>query len=272
MPELPEVEIVRRTLAPHLLGRKIINTEIYLDRMIKHPSPKQFISEIKCSTINNILRRGKYLIISFDNQKLLIIHLRMTGALLASESEEAPPYAKIKFKLSDGNYLWYTDIRTFGTLYLVNTGENIVKGLSGLGPEPTKDQLKLSYLKEIFGKRKAPVKSVLLDQTAIAGLGNIYVDEALATSGIKPDRKANELTEKEIKKLHKAIIDVIAKGIENGGTTFRDYKDGEGKKGSNQNYLLVYGRSGQACNKCGSIIEYTRVAGRGTSYCPKCQV
>ena len=272
MPELPEVETVRRTLAPHLLGRKITDVEIYLDRLIKYPKPEQFVKELKGATFNNILRRGKYLIFSFDNQKLLIVHLRMTGALVASSYEQPPDYSKIKFKLSDGNYLWYTDIRTFGTLYLVHTGENIVKGLSELGPEPTKEQLKLVYLKKILATKKAPVKNVLLDQKNIAGLGNIYVDEALALSGIRPDRKADELDGMEIKKLHKAILAVIAQGIENGGTTFRDYKDGEGKKGSNQEYLCVYGRRGQPCRTCGSSIEYMRVAGRGTSYCPKCQL
>ena len=272
MPELPEVENVRRTLAPHLLGRKIVNVEIYLDRIIKHPSVKAFCEGVKGSTVNNILRRGKYLIFSFDNDKLLIVHLRMTGALLASESDEPPAYAKIKFELSDGNYLWYTDIRTFGTLHLVNKGENIVKGLANLGPEPNKEQLKVAYLKEAFGKKKAPIKSVLLDQTVIAGLGNIYVDEALAMAGIRPDRKANELNEKEIKKVHKAIISVIEQGIVNGGTSFRDYTDGEGNKGSNQDYLLAYGKYGKPCDKCGTIIEYTKIGGRGTSFCPKCQV
>lgn len=271
MPELPEVESVRRTLAPHLIGRKIIGVEVALDRIIKHPSVTEFCRAIKNSAINNILRRGKYLIFTFDNQKLLIVHLRMTGALIATESDAAPAYSKIKFSLSDGHYLWYTDIRTFGTLYLVNVGEAVVKGLSSLGPEPNKEQLKLAYLKTMFKKKKAPIKSVLLDQTVIAGLGNIYVDEALFLSGIRPDRKANELADKEIKKLHKVIIEVIEQGIENGGTSFRDYKDGNGEKGSNQEHLFAYGRYGKPCLKCDAILEHDRIGGRGTSYCPKCQ-
>lgn len=269
MPELPEVENIRVTLSPHLIGRKITDVKVYIDRMIKYPSPEDFCAGLKGVVINNILRRGKYLIITFENQKMLVVHLRLTGALIVAE--EQPEYARIKFSLSDGNNLWYTDVRTLGTLHLMNFGENIVKGLGTLGPEPDKEHLSLAYFKNALKSRGASVKGVLLDQTAIAGIGNIYADEALILAGVRPDRKASSLTDSELKKLHKAVIDVIAQGIKNKGTTFRDYKDGEGNKGSNQEHLLAYGRHGQSCLKCGTIMEYKKVAGRGSSFCPNCQ-
>ncbi len=271
MPELPEVESVRRTLSPHLLGRRIADIKIYVDRMIKHPGVEEFTSGLKGRVINNLLRRGKYLLFDLDGDKLLVVHLRMTGALIAVSGTETPDYGRIDFVLSDGSHLWYTDVRTLGTLYLINKGDTLIKGLSSLGPEPLTGQLDIGYFSTVLQKRKGPVKGVLLDQSAIAGIGNIYADEALFLAGIRPDRKANSLSAAEMKKLYSAVLAVIAQGIENRGTTFRDYKDGEGKKGSNQEYLLVYGRGKQPCKKCGAVIENSRVAGRGTAYCPACQ-
>ncbi len=271
MPELPEVENVRRTLAPHLLGRKITLIEIYVGRMIKWPDSDKFVAELTGRLINNLLRRGKYLLFDLDNDKLLVVHLRMTGALVVTPTDQPPPYARIRFALSDGSSLWYTDVRTLGTLHLLSKGENIIKGLKGLGPEPLAGQLDLAYLRTVLAKRKSTIKGLLLDQSVIAGIGNIYADEALAVAGIRPDRKANEISAKESKKLFEAIIKVIAQGIENRGTSFRDYKDGDGKKGSNQEHLLVYGRGKKPCHECQTPIEYVKVAGRGTCYCPKCQ-
>ncbi|MDR3349129.1 MAG: bifunctional DNA-formamidopyrimidine glycosylase/DNA-(apurinic or apyrimidinic site) lyase [Acidaminococcales bacterium] len=271
MPELPEVENIRLTLLPHLLGRRIDAVQIYLDRIIKWPSPGDFIRGIVGGAINGVLRRGKYLIISFEDKKSLVAHMRLTGALIAAGPEDAPPYARVRFSLSDGNCLWYTDVRTLGTLYLLDEGENVVKGLRELGPEPLDGQLSAAFFAEIMKKRSAAVKGVLLDQSAIAGIGNIYADEALALAGILPARKASGLSPEEAESLRKALISVIRQGIDNRGTSFRDYKDGDGQKGDNQNHLLVYGRRGQPCRKCGAPLAYARVAGRGTTYCPLCQ-
>lgn len=272
MPEMPEVEQVRRSIAPHIVGKKIISVEIYLDRLIKHPSPELFASGLRGRTISSVGRRGKYLLINTDTEAKLLVHLRMTGALIAqSAARIAPPYAKIKFSLSDGMTLWFTDIRTFGTLYLLTDDDFHVEGYETLGAEPLSEEFTPAYLAERARESRRPVKTFILDQRMIAGLGNIYADEALALAGISPLRAASSLQEEEIAALHGAINAVIAQGIRNRGTTFRDYKDGEGKKGGNQDYLAVYGRRGEPCKKCGAPLAYAKVGGRGTVYCEHCQ-
>jgi len=269
MPEMPEVEQVRKTLEPHIKGKVFKKVEIYLDHLIKYPSPKDFAKKLCGRKIVKVGRRGKYLIISTDAGDL-VVHLRMTGALIAGQGQEVPPYAKVKFTFADGSLMWFTDIRAFGTLYFVDDGF-IINGLATLGPEPLSNGLTAEYLQAKAQGSRKPIKTFILDQTKIAGLGNIYADEALAVAGISPLRLAGAVKKSEFPKLVEAINQVIAQGIKNHGTTFRDYKDGEGKKGSNQNYLLVYGRGGEPCKKCGKTLMKTKVGGRGTVYCGRCQ-
>jgi formamidopyrimidine-DNA glycosylase len=272
MPELPEVEQVKKTLLPHIKGKKITQVEVYLDRLIKHPTPEQFVKNLTGRTIEEVSRRGKYLVLQTGADQKLIVHLRMTGYLVAQASElEAPPYAKIKFVLSGGVTMWFCDIRTFGTLYLVTNEDCYIAGYETLGPEPLTAGFSPDYLAPIAAKSRKPIKTLILDQTVIAGLGNIYADECLALAGILPTRIANTLTSEEVAALHAAANTVIAQGIANRGTTFRDYKDGEGNKGDNQNHLLVYGRGGEPCKTCGEPLATTKVGGRGTTYCAKCQ-
>lgn len=272
MPEMPEVEQVRKTLAPHIEGKQITAIEIYLDRLIKYPTPAQFIAGLVGKTICHVGRRGKYLVLQTDADQQLIVHLRMTGTLIAQASaKEAPPYAKIKFTLTGGVTMWFTDIRTFGTLYLVTNHDTYIEGYETLGPEPLSEAFTAAYLEPLAAKSRKPVKSFILDQRNIAGLGNIYADECLALSGILPMRLANTLTHEEVTRLCEAINAVIAQGIKNRGTTFRDYKDGEGNKGDNQNHLLVYSRGGKPCKKCGQPLATTKIGGRGTVYCEHCQ-
>lgn len=272
MPEMPEVEQVRKTLAPHIKGKEITAVEVYLDRLIKYPSPEKFIAGLTGKTILDVGRRGKYLVLKTDVNQKLIVHLRMTGALIAQpSSSEAPAYAKIKFTLTDGVTMWFTDIRTFGTLYLVTDNDVYIDGYETLGPEPLSAGFTAEYLTPLAARSRKAVKTFILDQRVIAGLGNIYADECLALSGILPMRAANTLTEAEVEALCHAINEVIAQGIRNKGTTFRDYKDGEGNKGTNQNYLLVYGRGGEPCRKCGAPLASAKVGGRGTVYCEHCQ-
>ena len=272
MPEMPEVEQVRKTLAPHIEGKKILAVEIYLERLIKYPQPEDFIKGLVGKTISSVGRRGKYLVLQTAPKQQLIVHLRMTGALLAQPSAApAPAYAKIKFTLSDDVTMWFTDIRTFGTLYLVTDNDTYIEGYETLGPEPLSEGFTGAYLQPLAQKSKKAIKSFILDQQIIAGLGNIYADECLALSGILPMRKACSLSAVEVGRLCEAVNAVIAQGIKNRGTTFRDYKDGEGNKGDNQNHLLVYGRGGKPCKKCGALLQTTKVGGRGTVYCEHCQ-
>ena len=272
MPEMPEVEQVRKTLLPHIKDKTIKAVQVDLARLIKYPQPQAFIDGLVGSKITDVGRRGKYLVLQIGDEKQLIVHLRMTGSLVAQGSEApAPAYAKIKFELSDGVTMWFCDIRTFGTLYLVTNHDVYISGYETLGPEPLSPGFTVDYLQNCVLKSKKPVKSLILEQTVIAGLGNIYADESLILAGILPQRTASTLTAEEVEKLHSAINSVIAKGIANRGTTFRDYKDGEGNKGDNQNSLLAYGRHGQPCKLCGTLLEKTKVGGRGTSYCPLCQ-
>ena len=272
MPEMPEVEQVRKTLTPHIQGKTITNIEIYLDRLIQHPTPEAFIKGLVGKTILDVGRKGKYLVLKTGASQELIVHLRMTGALIA-QPEEAPipKYAKIKFELTDGINMWFTDIRTFGTLYLVTDGDAYIEGYETLGPEPLSSGFTVEYLAPLAAKSRKPIKTFILDQKIIAGLGNIYADECLALSKIMPTRLANTLSQDEIVQLCSAINAVIAQGIRNRGTTFRDYKDGEGNKGDNQNHLLVYSRSGKPCKSCGTALVQIKVGGRGSVYCPVCQ-
>lgn len=272
MPEMPEVEQVRKTLAPHIEGKKILAVDITLERLIKYPSTEKFIEGLVGKTISKIDRRGKYLVLQTDVQQFLIVHLRMTGALIAQASNlPAPKYAKIKFTLSDAMTLWFTDIRTFGTLYLMTNNDVYIEGYETLGPEPLSRNFSATYLEPLAKKSRKAIKTFILDQHNIAGLGNIYADECLALAKISPMRLANSLEHDEIVNLCSAINEVISQGIKNRGTTFRDYKDGEGNKGDNQNHLLVYSRGGKPCKFCGAILVNTKIGGRGTVYCEHCQ-
>jgi formamidopyrimidine-DNA glycosylase len=273
MPELPEVEQVRRSLLPHIEGRKILKTEVFLNRLIQYPSVPKFIVGTEGKTIKTINRRGKYLRLELGKGNFILAHLRMTGALIAQPKDKGTPaYAKLKFTLSGGMNLWFTDIRTFGTMYLLSEdGDYHVSGYETLGPEPLSEGFSDAYLWPLAQKSRKPIKTFILDQTVIAGLGNIYADECLATAKILPTKPAKNLSRQEIKALCKAINKVIAQGIANHGTTFRNYQDGDGKKGDNQNHLLVYGRKGKPCKYCGEPLVQIKIGGRGSVYCPHCQ-
>lgn len=272
MPELPEVEQVKITLSPHVVGKKIIAVEVRLPRLIKYPGSDIFAEKIVGKTVEGIERRGKYLRLNLGQELYLLVHLRMTGALLVVKKSAAEPlYAKIKFALSGDEDLWFTDVRTFGTLYLIDHDDKVIEGYASLGPEPLSVKLTEEYLEAICLKKSAAIKGVILDQKVIAGLGNIYADEALFFAGILPQRPANSLNKLEITKLIEAINKVIAQGIKNHGTTFRNYQDADGNQGDNVKHLFAYGRKGEKCKVCGENMCGMKVAGRGSTYCSKCQ-
>lgn len=273
MPELPEVEIIKRTLEPNLIGKTIKRVEVLLSRIIKWPSSDAFQAILTGKKITILSRRGKYLLFYLDKDYIMVIHLRMTGRLYYTDDNmEQDRFARILFFLDNGKMLQYADARTLGTIYLLPASElGRITGLSTMGPEPLSSDFTMEYFKSTIKIRKGNIKALLLNQRFIGGLGNIYVDESLAMAGINPIRSAASLSDNEIEKLFNAVNKVIADGIEHGGTTFRDYRDGTGKKGAHQNYLKVYGRKGQLCENCGTPIIRTEVAGRGTHFCPNCQ-
>lgn len=271
MPELPEVETIRRMLAPKIIGRTILACDIYLPRMIKSPT-EDFSRGVTGAVITGLNRRGKFLLLELSTG-VVIIHLRMTGRLkLRSLTEEADKHRRVEFILDNFTALTYADIRTLGTLHFFEAGKEItIACLQTMAPEPLSKDFSTKLLQEALCDSARTVKALLLDQSVVGGLGNIYVDEALFVAGIKPDRVGKSLLEAEISALFVAINSTITKAINNCGTSFRDYVDGEGNKGRNQDELLVYGRKSQPCVRCGEILNYGRVAGRGTHWCDKCQ-
>ncbi|MDF2636383.1 MAG: Formamidopyrimidine-DNA glycosylase [Pelosinus sp.] len=273
MPEMPEVEIIRRSLVDKLSGRKIIEVEFLLARLVKWPSAAEFQAVLTNRTIVTVARKGKYLLFHLDDNQVLVIHLRMTGRLqYVTRGIEKDKFTRIIFKLDNEDLLVYADTRTLGTLYLMPLDELWrITGLAAMGPEPLTLEFSLLYLNEMLKKHHGKIKAVLLNQKYIGGLGNIYVDESMAIAGIHPERIASSLSESENEKLFHAINKVIADGIEHGGTTFRDYRDGEGKSGSHQHHLKVYGRKAEPCYSCGTPIVWKEVSGRGTHFCPTCQ-
>ncbi|KYZ77378.1 formamidopyrimidine-DNA glycosylase [Anaerosporomusa subterranea] len=272
MPELPEVETVRRGLIG-LAGRRIESIDIQLPRLIKWPTPSEFADLVTGKRILSIDRRGKYLLLQLEGDLALVIHLRMTGRLyLRHAAEPSDAYTRVLFFLDTGDRLVFADTRTLGTLYLMHLEElSHIHGLASMGPEPLSSEFTADYLARALNRRKAKVKSLLLNQEIIGGLGNIYVDESLSLAGIHPERTGESLNREEIERLFAAINHVIDDALSHHGTTIRDYLDSSGREGGHQHHLQVYGRKGEPCQICGSAIQRIEVGGRGTHFCPKCQ-
>jgi formamidopyrimidine-DNA glycosylase len=272
MPELPEVENVRRNLETLVVGKTIESVEVRLPRIIRTPDDTvRFALELSGRTITGVGRRGKYLLFSVPPYTL-ISHLRMEGRYgLSHKGDPIEPHTHVIFHFTDGDELRYRDVRQFGTMDLVTSELDFPAGFQKLGPEPLDESFTAADFFQRLHSRKAPVKALLLDQSCIAGLGNIYVDESLFLSHIHPERIGCSLTESEVSLLLEQIRAVIQKAIAAGGSSIRSYVDGYGRHGGFQMELNVYGRAGQACVTCGSQIEKIRVAGRGTHFCRVCQ-
>lgn len=272
MPELPEVENVKRSLESLVVGKTIKSVYVGLPRIIRTPDDAlRFQAELTDCTVEAVGRRGKYLIFDVPPFRL-ISHLRMEGQYrLAEGNEEVAPHTHVIFHFTDGSELRYRDVRQFGTMDLIAKGAPLPRGLALLGPEPFDPNLTPAVFYRMLHKRTAPVKAVLLNQECIAGLGNIYVDEALFAAGIHPARSAGKLTKRQAEQLLKEIHIVLERAINAGGSSIRTYVNGYGRHGGFQMALAVYAREGQPCRRCGTLLEKTRVAGRGTHYCPKCQ-
>lgn len=274
MPELPEVETVRRGLTRLVVGRKVLGTEVRWEKTIGGMSQEEFDAELVGRTIDKVDRRGKYLLFRFSGGLTMVSHLRMEGAYYTVPAGTEPgKHDLVTFHLDEGIDLFYRDTRKFGRMNLVPDGEALqVAGLAKIGPEPTEKDLSLAYMVSEFGKSRMHVKPFLLDQRHIAGLGNIYVDETLWQSQIHPLTAANKLTEAELGRLRENIIHEIARATEHHGTTVHSFTTAFGEAGEFQNELQVYGRVGEPCLRCGHPLEKMKVAQRGTTYCPVCQV
>ncbi|MEO1634436.1 MAG: DNA-formamidopyrimidine glycosylase [Cyanobacteria bacterium J06631_9] len=284
MPELPEVETVRRGLNRVSLNQPVRGGTVRLARTIAFPeSADDFLEGVESAWLEGWHRRGKYLMAELLRGSAsdpvsagwLGVHLRMTGQLLwVSQKEPVQTHCRVRLFFDDERELRYVDQRTFGRLWWVPPGkaiESVMTGLQRLGPEPFSDEFSVAYLASVLKGRKRPIKNALLDQKLIAGIGNIYADEALFLSGIRPKVLCDRITKKKITRLHAAIIEVLTTSIESGGTTFSDFRDIHGTNGNYGGVAWVYDREDEPCRNCGSKIMRLKLAGRSAHYCPKCQ-
>jgi formamidopyrimidine-DNA glycosylase len=273
VPELPEVETVRRKLAPLLEGRMLARVQISDERLTRPRPPELVARELEGERVENVSRRGKYLVVRFDSGRALLIHLRMTGSLRYAPAGTLAddPYRRAVVTLDDGSDVAYRDVRRFGTWVVLEPAEIDSYVDARLGQEPLEARFRARDLARRLAGRRAPVKAAILDQRTVAGMGNIYADEALWRARIHPRTPAGQLTLGEVRALHRGIRRALEAGIAHQGSTLRDYALPDGSSGSMQREFKVYGRSGEPCDRCGTPIEKIRVAGRGTWYCPTCQ-
>jgi formamidopyrimidine-DNA glycosylase len=303
MPELPEVEYTARQLRASVIGATIREARVFWERTIRHPQLPDFLADIASRRIEGVRRRGKFLLLDLSGNLFLSIHRRMTGNFLLlppgweidtglRESDPVtwktrgpdfhPPvtagisysretsYCRVCFVLADGRHLLFTDPRKFGRIELwPSVQEEVV--FADLGPEPLSDAFTVERFTEALVGRRTGVKQTLLDQRIVAGIGNIYADEALYYACIHPARRSDSLTSSEIRLLHEGIVAVLTLGIEHGGTSFNDYRDLWGQAGQNYNHVRVYHQEGKPCNRCNTLIERIVIAQRSTHFCPRCQ-
>ena len=272
MPELPEVETVKETLKKLVINKKITNVNVNYNNIIEYPAVNQFKKEVINQIIIDIKRRGKWLMFEL-NDYFLLSHLRMEGRYFFKEkNEEHLKHEHVIFELDNKFELRYIDSRKFGRMYLL-LKDNIYKErpLNELGLEPWDNGLNIKYLSEKYKNKKLPIKTVLLDQSIIVGIGNIYADEILFLSKINPLKSANELSNDDLKNIIKYTREILENAIKGGGTTIKSYESSEGVHGRFQSSLLVHNHEGDLCSNCTTKIIKTRIGGRGTYYCPKCQ-
>jgi len=273
MPELPEVETVRRRLEPLLVGRRFDRVEILDPRLTRPEDPAEVAAELEGERVEALERRGKYLVVRFEGGRVLLIHLRMTGNLLhlPDGPGNPDPHRRAVVTLDNGSDVVYRDVRRFGTWLLVEPGALDPYLAERLGGEPLDRSFTSKLLAGRLERRKAPIKAALLDQRTLAGMGNIYVDEALWRARIHPLTPSRDIAREQIPALRRGIRQALDAGIARQGATLRDYRQPDGASGRMQHEFKVYGRAGEPCNRCGTPIEKIRVAGRGTYYCPSCQ-
>jgi formamidopyrimidine-DNA glycosylase len=288
MPELPEVETVCRQLEPELAGHRIEELEVFDERWSRPVAPAELGAAVSGRTIEGLGRRGKYLLLALDSAQTLVMHLRMTGNLVLVEGGEkldpsegrrlyenerstSERHLRARFLLDDGRELWFTDPRRFGEAFLIDDA-GLPARFERLGVEPLSDAFTPEALGEMAAGRTAPLKSFLLDQSRIAGVGNIYADEALFRARLHPLSPAGSMRPEHHEALRDAVLAALEAGIDGGGASIDDYRDGRGEKGTMQDEFLVHTREGEPCLSCGGPIARIVVGGRSTHYCPSCQV
>jgi formamidopyrimidine-DNA glycosylase len=273
MPELPEVETIAADLRPHLVGRTIIRCELSFPTIVRHPEPEEFVDAVVGHRIESVGRRGKYILIHLTHDLLLVVHLGMTGQLrILDEASPLEKHTHAIFFLDDQRQLRYRDPRRFGRL-LLGTESALLdsKKMPRLGPEPIDPEFAADDLYRRLRKRRTALKAVLLDQTAVAGVGNIYADESLHLARLRPDRIAGTISRKSAQRLHESLRKSLRTAIENRGSSVDTYRDAWGEIGGQQEKLLVYGRAGEPCFTCGRPLKVIRIAGRTTVFCTRCQ-
>jgi len=280
LPELPEVETIRRTLVPAVEGKRIERVELFSPSLLRGCGPQQFLEFLRGKTVSSLQRRGKYLIFVLEKANglngaeaeavkqadKLVIHLGMTGRLLLFLSNEAEKIFKHTHAIlyfEGGSRLLYCDPRRFG-FFCLNFEP-------ALGIEPLERSFTEKILAELLAGRRTKIKPFLMDQRFLAGIGNIYADEILHAAGVRPDRAAGSLAAEEVKLLYKSIRRILREGVKQRGTSISDYVDGKGEQGGFQNFLQVYGRAGEPCFRCGTVIERIKLGGRSCCFCPHCQ-
>jgi formamidopyrimidine-DNA glycosylase len=270
VPELPEVETIRRQLAPAVEGRRLEHIEV-IDPRWSDPAPAEAIADaLDGRVIERLGRRGKYLIMSFEDDVHLVMHLRMTGNLLLTDEE--PKHTRVRMELDDGQKLLFVDVRRFGTGDVLLGSDALAEYFaSRLGVEPLSPDFTAAALRDQARGRKQPVKAFLLNQERVAGVGNIYADEALFRAKIHPLRQVGTLRRPQIEALRDAVVESLNAGLDAKGASIDDYRHVDGERGSFQDRFLVHLREGEPCVRCGTTIQKMRAAGRGTYICPHCQ-
>ena len=273
MPELPEVETIAADLRPHLVGRTIVRCELAFPTIVRHPEPEVFIDSVAGMRIESVDRRGKYILLRLQDGVVLVVHLGMTGQLrLFDPTAPLEKHTHAVLLLDDGKHLRYRDPRRFGRL-LLGTQESLVlaRKMPRLGPEPIDPDFAAEELYRRLKRRRAPLKAVLLDQAAVAGVGNIYADESLFRARLRPSRIASTVSKQSARRLHAAMRESLLVAIANRGSSVDTYRDAWGEVGGQQEKLLVYGRAGEPCFTCGRPLSSVRIAGRTTVFCRRCQ-
>ncbi len=288
MPELPEVETVARQLEPEIEGRRIERLEVLDPRWSRPVPPERLGAEVSGARIEGLGRRGKYLLLALDGGRTLVMHLRMTGNLVLIEGDDVldpsegrllyqgertteSRHLRARFVLDDGRELWFTDPRRFGEAFLIDDAD-LPQRFARLGVEPLSPEFTPEVLGEAAAGRTAPLKSFLLDQTRIAGVGNIYADEALHRAELHPLSPAGSMKPEHLEALREGVVEALQAGIDAGGSSIDDYRDARGEKGTMQERFLVHTREGEPCPRCGHEIQRIVVSGRSTYFCPHCQV